>query len=357
LGKGLWLERASLSGLERKDSKGMNVWDWKEWMKMEQNILEEQRERKNDKEEIKTDVLILGSGPSGLTSAIFTARAKLKTIVLEEAFTGGQVTTTYQVANYPGTQGVVNGLDLVDNMKAQVESFDAQILEMKTVQHIELEGEAKRIYTPNEVYVAKSVILSTGAQPRKLPIPEEEKFKGKGIHYCATCDGAFYHDKEITVVGGGLSALEEAQFLTRFAKKVTLLNRKNMFKAPLGLIREVENHPKIEVRYHKEVQSADGSEFLESIQVVDTETKALEIVETDAIFVYIGLVPKTNLFHGKIKLSDAGYILTDEDMATNVSGVFACGDVREKSVRQIATAVGDGAIAGVMAERHIKSLE
>lgn len=309
---------------------------------------------KNRKKEISCDVLILGAGPAGLTAGIFAGRAKLKTIILDEAFAGGQVATTFDIANYPGTKGVVRGMDLVDNMKAQALSFGCEIYEMKSIDSIELNSQDKSVSTQDEIFKAKSIIISTGAQPRKLPVEEEAEFRGRGIHYCATCDGAFYIDKEVVVVGGGVSALEEAEFLTRFAKNIIILNRKPQFKAPDGLIKEVEENPSIEVLYNKTVQSVHGESYVESIIIKDTLSGATESLKTDAVFAYIGLEPKTEYLKDQIKLSEGGYIITNEKMETSVNGIFACGDGRDKEIRQIATAVGDGAIAGVMSERYIK---
>lgn len=309
--------------------------------------------KREKREKVYCDFLIMGGGPAGLTAAIYAARARLLTVVVDEGLIGGQVSTTFQVANYPGTNGVVRGIDLMENMKKQALDFGAHIDDLKEISDINLEGKEKIIKTEDTDYYAKAVLIATGATPRKLPAEGEKEFRGRGVHYCATCDGAMYHDANVFVVGGGESAAEESIFLTRYAKNVTIVNKHDHFMASKTARDEVLKNPNIRVIWNSEVQKIKGDNFVKSVTIKNTKTGKVEEIEADGLFVYIGMQPKTDLFIGKVRTNEQGYILTDGDMSTNIPGVFAAGDVREKKVRQIVTAVGDGAIAGIMAERFI----
>lgn len=302
---------------------------------------------------VNCDVLIVGAGPAGLTAAIYAARSKLYTVVLDTSITGGQVSTTFQVANYPGTNGVVRGLDLMENMKNQATTFGSQIEEMQNVLEIDGSGEEKTVRTDNTLYTAKALIIATGALPRKLPIPEEKDYRGMGIHYCATCDGAFYQDADVLVVGGGISAVEEAEFLTRYAKRVTIVNRSDKFKAPKASIDELMSNPTVSVIWNSVIAGVSGDGFMTAATIENVKTGEKTELKADGAFIYIGLEPATGFFQNQLKLSANGHIITDERMMTSIPGVFAAGDVREKEIRQISTAVSDGTIAGVMAERYI----
>lgn len=310
---------------------------------------------KNKRNKVYADVLILGGGPAGLSAAIYAARSKLNTVVLDESMTGGQVATTYHVANYPGTNGVVRGIDLSENMKKQALSFGAQFEELKQIIEVKLDGEEKYIKGDDTDYYSKVVIVATGAHPRRLPAEGENEFKGRGVHYCATCDGALYQDADLLVVGGGNSALEEAVFLTNYAKKVTIVHHKDSFTAAKVAQDKARENPNIEFLFNTSIKKVKGERFLTSVEIEDNVTKEIRELKTDGVFVYIGMEPKTQLFNNILKIDEYGYILTDEDMKTNLDGVFAAGDVRQKKVRQIATATSDGVIAGIMAEKYINS--
>ncbi len=305
------------------------------------------------REKVRCDVLIIGGGPAGLSAAIYAARSKLYTIIVEEGLTGGQVATTYHVANYPGTNGVVRGNDLVDNMKKQAESFGTIIDDLKEISEVIFDGKEKCVKTEDTDYYAKSIIIATGASPRKLPAEGEREFRGRGVHYCATCDGAMYQDANIIVVGGGTSAVEEAVFLTRYAKHITIISRGKSFKAAQASQNEVFSNPNISVIWDTEIRKVNGDNFVTNVTVENLVTKETSTIETEGIFVYIGSEPKSSLFQGKLDLDDYGYIVTDEDMMTSVRGVYAAGDIRKKKIKQISTAVGDGTVAGVMAERFL----
>lgn len=305
------------------------------------------------RQKIYSDVLILGGGPAGLSAAIYAARAKLYTIVLDEGITGGQAATTFHVANYPGTNGVVRGLDLMENMKKQALDFGAQIEDLKKIVNIEIDEEKKHVETEDADYYAKVLIIATGAEPRKLPAEGEKEFRGRGVHYCAACDGALYQDTSLVVVGGGNSAVEEAVFLTRYAKHVTIVHQFDHFQASKTAQDEAFKNPAISVIWNSEIRKINGDNFIRSVNVENLKTGEIKEIEADGLFVYIGMQPRTEMFKGKIHLNEYGYIVTDEDMKTNVPGVFAAGDVRNKKVRQIATATSDGVIAGIMAEKYI----
>ncbi|NLX76631.1 MAG: thioredoxin-disulfide reductase [Clostridiaceae bacterium] len=306
-----------------------------------------------ERNKTECDVLILGGGPSGLTSAIYAARSKLYTVVVDNSMAGGQVASTYQVANYPGTNGIIRGIDLVNNMKKQALDFGARIDDMQDIVGIDLSGEMKKLTTKKNDYYARSVIIATGATPRKLNVEGEETFAGKGVHYCATCDGAFYYDADVIVVGGGDAAVEEAVFLTRFARKVTVVHRRDHFTASKLAQEELFKNPSIEVLFNTEVKSINGKDFVTGVTLMDNNNNRTYEKDTDGIFIYIGSQPQSALFKGQIETDDNGYIITDENLQTSVKGVFAAGDVRRKAVRQITTAVADGSVAAIMAERYL----
>ena len=306
-----------------------------------------------NKEVKELDLVILGAGPAGLTASIYASRAKLNMILLENAFIGGQVRNSYVIENYPGFNSI-DGASLADKMQEQAESSGAVIDEFDPVLNISLTENKKVVETESYIYKPKAVILATGATPRKLPVKNEEKFAGKGVHYCAVCDGAMYADKVVAVVGGGNAALEEAVFLSRFAKKVYIIRRYDYFRSERSVLEEAEKNEKIEILYNKDLIAVEGNDFVEKVVIKDTITGEESEMNMDGVFGYIGTKPKTEEFKKYINLNEAGYIITNELMETNVSGVFAAGDVREKAYRQITTAVADGTIAALEAEKYIK---
>lgn len=308
------------------------------------------------KEQVSADVLILGGGPAGLTSAIYTSRAKLKTMIIEEGLAGGQAATTYHIANYPGTPGVLGGKDLMQHMIDQAKSFGAEIHDLKEVARLELKGDIKRIITEDTEYSAPVVILATGAESRRLPAEGEADFRGNGVHYCATCDGAMYQDAdEVIVVGGGNSAVEEAIYLTKFAKHVTIIHQFDHFQASKTAQEEAAVNEKLSVIWDSEVRSIVGEKHLTGVVIENIKTHETSTVNANGVFVYIGMQPRTKVFAEEVKLNQWGYVEADDEMKTNLEGVFVAGDVRSKTVRQVATAVGDGAVAAVNAERYLAS--
>ena len=298
------------------------------------------------------ELIIIGGGPAGLTAAIYATRAKLDMLLLEDQILGGQVRNSYTIENYPGFKKV-SGTELADLMQQQAEELGAEIDEFDMVEKVDLNGEEKIIETNSYIYKTKTVIIATGATPKKLPIPDEEKFSGKGVHYCAVCDGAMYEGKIIGVVGGGNSALEEALFLTKFATKVVMIRRHDYFNGEKATIEEVMNHPKIEILFNEDLFNVDGNDFVEKAIIKNSKDGSEKEIPMDAVFGFIGTEPKTDHFKEYINLTHNGYIKTDEGMRTNVEGVYAAGDVREKEYRQITTAVADGTIAALQSEKYV----
>lgn len=298
------------------------------------------------------DLIIIGAGPAGITASIYASRAKLNSLLLEEAIIGGQVRNSYSIENYPGFKKT-SGIELSDLMYEQALSLGSKIDEFDMIEKVQLTDNEKIVETNSYIYKTKAVIIATGAEPKKLPIPNEQKYSGKGVHYCAVCDGAMYEGKIVGVVGGGNSALEEAVFLSRFAKKVLIIRRHDYFNGEKKLLDEVEANPKIEIMYNWDLVDVNGDNFMTSAKIKNTKTEEEKEIELDAVFGYIGTEPKTSLFKDYIELSKSGYIITDEDMRTNVKGVYAAGDVRDKKYRQITTAVSDGTIAALDAEKYI----
>ena len=302
------------------------------------------------------DILVMGAGPAGLAAAVYAARAKMNVIVLDESVPGGQAGSTFHIANYPGTPGVVQGKDLVKNMKEQAESFGARIDALKEVFEVSLTGDHKTVQTEDTLYSAKAVILASGSRPRALPAANAEEFKGRGVHYCATCDGAMYQDRKIVVIGGGTSAMEEAVYLTRFASHVTIIHRSEKFRANVTDIEHARSNPKIDILTGKVVKEIRGQGYaLTSVVLEDVNTGILSELPTEGAFVYIGNEPQTTAYRQQVDLDDNQYVVASEDTLTNIRGVFAAGDIRTKAIRQVVTAVSDGAVAGIMAERFASS--
>ncbi len=307
------------------------------------------------KEEIKRvdcDVIILGAGAAGLSAAIYTSRAKMDTIIVDESVPGGQTASTYHVANYPGTPGIVNGKEIIQNMKEQAKSFGTRIDDLKEISEIRLKD--KYVRTEDTEYFAKAVIIASGAKPRDLPAEHADEFKGRGVHYCATCDGSMYQDRKVVVVGGGNSAVEEAVFLTRFASHVTIIHQFDNFQAYKTAQEEAFNNEKIDIIWDSEVRKVNGQgHALTSVVIENLKTKELSEIPTEGAFVYIGTEPMSKMYSGQVEMDEWGYIAATEDTKTNTDGVFVAGDIRTKLIRQVVTAASDGAVAGIMAERYV----
>ncbi|MCF7919055.1 MAG: thioredoxin-disulfide reductase [Candidatus Cloacimonetes bacterium] len=301
---------------------------------------------------IKYDIAIIGSGPAGLSAAIYAARGGLKTVVFEKGIMGGQITVTQEVENYPGFHKTLSGFELMDEMKKHADKFNTDYRE-EEVKGIGLQGLCKVIETNKGMYHAKTLIFATGAHPRKLNVPGEDKFYGKGVSYCATCDGVFYRDKAVAVVGGGDSAVEEAIFLTRFVKKVYLIHRRDKLRAVQIIQERAFNNPKIEIIWDSEVQEVNGDDFVTSITIYNKKLEKRSKVPVDGIFIYAGILPNNEIIESRIELDEAGFVKVNEDMHTNVPGIYAAGDIVSKKLRQVITAAADGAIAAWSAEKWI----
>ena len=308
------------------------------------------------------DLIILGAGPAGLAAGLYGARAGLSTLILERGAEGGQAAQTDRVENYPGAMlEEESGYSLTARMAAQAESFGA-LRKADEIRSLELEGEVKTLTGASGVYQARTVILATGASPRKLGCPGEDTFTGQGVSYCATCDGAFFRGLEVYVAGGGDSAVEEALFLTRFARKVTIIHRRDRLRAVKSLQDKAFSNEKMSFLWDSEIESLDGQDVLQAIRLRNVKTGEISEITADqddgmmGLFVFVGLDPNSGLLEGKLPL-EKGYIKTDENMHTEIPGVFAAGDIRVKSLRQIVTAAADGAIAAMEAERYLAAQE
>lgn len=289
------------------------------------------------------DVIIIGGGPGGLSCALYTQRANLKTLVLEGTGIGGQVNYTYEVDNYLGFSG--SGAELSEKMRKQVEKFGVTFLAEKVREIADWDKELKTVKTRKGVYRAKAVVIATGANPRLLGVDGEDRLKGAGVSYCATCDGAFFKDKTVMVVGGGNTALEDAVYLSKFCRAVYLVHRRDGFRANAQLVDKVKNSQKILVKTNEVVEKIQGDMGVKSVVLRHTLSSKMSVVDTEAVFVAIGRIPETTLVADKLKLDDSGYIITDENMRTNIPGIYAIGDVRNTPLRQIVTAAADGAVA------------
>ena len=305
------------------------------------------------------DVVIIGGGPAGLTAALYLARAKYRCIVLEKEKFGGQITITEEIVNYPGA-GKTSGKALTEQMRLQAKAFGAEFA-LEKVEKIDMDGDIKKVHVEGgKTYEALGVVLALGASPRKLGFTGEKEFQGRGVAYCATCDGEFFAGREVLVVGGGLAAVEEAMFLTKYATKVTILVRKSEFAAPAGVVEKLKEYPTISVRFRTEVEEAGGDGVVTYAKLKNNETG--EITEYRAadggnfgIFVFAGYEPATGLVKDQVEL-DRGYIVTDKEMMTSVPGIFAAGDVCIKALRQVVTAVADGAIAATSLEKYVSGI-
>ena len=290
------------------------------------------------------DCIIIGSGPAGLTAAIYAARACLSVLVLEKEFvSGGQVVNTYEVDNYPGYRGI-SGFDLGMKFREHAEKLDVEFV-MEAVERVDLEKEEKIIYTDQSEYHGRTVILAMGASHRKLEVRGEEDFSGMGVSYCATCDGAFFKGKTVAVVGGGDVAIEDAIFLSRGCEKVYLIHRRDELRAAKSLQKKLMALPNVEIIWDTVVNEICGEDQVEALFIENKKTGAKKHLPVDGVFVAVGMKPNTNMVPDEIKKDEAGYIVADENCVTNVTGIFAAGDVRTKMLRQIITAAADGANA------------
>jgi len=302
------------------------------------------------------DVAIIGSGPAGLSAALYASRADLDTVVLTGQSMGGQVALTNEVDNYPGFPEGLAGPELVQKMQVHAERFGATVV-IDTITEVDLSQRPFRLTGEYDGYRAQAVIIATGASPRFLHVPGEVEYTGRGVSYCATCDGWFFRDKEVIVVGGGDSALEEALFLTRYARKVTIVHRRDELRAGPALQKRAMANDKIDFIWNAVVTEVLGAESVQAVKLRNTKTGEEWRQDTDGVFIFIGHIPNTELFEGQLDIDDRGYLAIDGHMATKIAGVWAAGEVADSTFRQVITSAGMGASAAIQAQRWLDEQE
>ena len=306
------------------------------------------------------DIVIVGGGPGGLTAGIYAARAKMKTLLLEKIMVGGQAAITETIENYPGFPDGIGGLELTDRMKEQAAKFGLEFIddEVREIKGETFEaGKGFIISTDGEEYRTLAIVIATGAQPSNLHVPGEKRLTGKGVSYCATCDGPFFRDQDIVVVGGGDTAVEEALFLTKFGKKVYLVHRRDRLRATKILQERAFANPRIEVIWDSVLTEIVGKATVEGARVKNLKTENETMIPAKGVFVFVGIVPNTSFLHDLVEIDQNGYIITDDNMRTSEEGVFACGDARKKLLRQVITACGEGATAAFAAQHYVEELK
>ncbi|MBI9031831.1 thioredoxin-disulfide reductase [bacterium] len=304
------------------------------------------------------DVIIVGGGPAGLSAAIYAARGNLSTAVFEKALIGGQINVTYEVENYPGIPEVLSGFELSDRIKQQADKFGPEFIEEEIIKiDFASTNGVKKVYTDDNEYLAKTIIIASGAQPRYLNCPGEQEFIGKGVSYCATCDGALYRNKVVAVIGGGDSAVEEGMFLTKFASKVYVIHRRDELRAVKSIQDRAFKNEKMVFIWDSVVEEVQGENFVKNLVLKNLKTEEKQDLPVDGVFVYVGILPNNELLKKDITLDKSGFVITNEIMETNISGVYAIGDLRNTPLRQVITACSDGAIAAFYAEKFISEME
>ena len=304
---------------------------------------------------MKRKVIIIGSGPAGLTAAIYSARANLSPLVFEGIQPGGQLTITTDVENYPGFPDGVMGPDMMDKFRKQAQRFGAECL-FQTVEKVDISKKPFSVWANGQKYQSDSIIISTGASAKLLGLDSEKELMGNGVSACATCDGFFYKDKKVVVVGGGDSAMEEATFLTKFASEVIIIHRRDEFRASKIMVERAIKNPKISIKYNTIVKNIIGTKDsgVQSIELEDVKSKTTSVFNCDGVFMAIGHVPNTKIFNSSLQLDENGYIITMPDSThTNIEGVFACGDVQDSIYKQAVTAAGSGCMAALDAEKFL----
>ena len=310
----------------------------------------------NEKEIVQRDLIILGSGPAGLSAAIYAARAHLHPLIITGMSLHGQAATTDTIENYPGFPEGVGGSELGMLFQTQAERFGAEII-MDHATSVDLSQKPIKIESYSKEYRCESLIITTGADPRKLGVPGEKEFTGKGVSYCGTCDGWFFKDKDIVVVGGGDSALEEGLFLTRFANSVTIIHRREELRAGAILRKRAMEHPKIKFIWNSVVTEILGDNAVNAVKLKNVKTEEETLHKTDGVFIFIGHIPNSELFTGQIEMDKAGYIITNGVMETSIPGVYAAGEITDPHFRQVITSAGMGAAAAIQATHFLENLE
>lgn len=302
------------------------------------------------------DIIILGGGPAGLSAAVYAARSAAKTAVIDVSMFGGQPADYLELENYTGFKKI-GGYDLMEKFEEHADMFGIQKFPMEEIQSVDLTSDIKMVKTLNGNFRAKAVIIATGAQPKKLGIKGESEFMGRGVSYCAVCDGAFYKDKTVVVVGGGNAAVEEAMYLTRFANTVYVIHRRDELRADKIIQERAFKNNKLKFIFDTIVKEIDGDKTVKNVVIENVKSGEIKNLATDGVFPYIGFVPNVELFNGQVKSDNNGFIITDDKMQTNLKGVYAVGDVRTTPLRQVITAAADGAVAAVYAGKYIETAQ
>lgn len=302
---------------------------------------------------VNYDVIVIGGGPAGLSAALYTTRALLKTLIIEKAVVGGLITTTSEIENYPGSTEESTGASLTQRMLTQATNAGAE-LEFDAIESVvKMNDGFELIGLSGDVYSARCLIIATGSQPRLLNIPGEKEFRGRGVSYCATCDAGFFKNKHIAVVGGGDTAIKEAEYLTKFASKVSVFVRRDELRASMAVVSKIKKNTKIELIYNTVVEEIKGGQRVETLRIKNVHTNVRRDMPIDGIFVFAGYAPNAEVFKDILQMNENGYIITDKHMQTSVEGIYAVGDVRDSVLRQVITAAADGAIAGVEVEKYL----
>lgn len=310
----------------------------------------------SEKKKAQYDVAILGAGPAGLSAAIYAARGAAKTAVIDISMFGGQPSNYLELENYPGL-GKIGGYDMMEKFEEHADLFELDKFPMQEIEKIDLVSPVKTIETKDTIFEAKTVIIATGAQAKKLGIPGEKEFVGRGVSYCAVCDGAFYRDKVVAVVGGGNAAVEEGTYLTKFAKKVYIIHRRDQLRADKIVQERAFKNEKVEFIYDTIPVEIQGKDTVENFVIKNVKTDEQTNLKVDGVFPYIGFSPNIDYINAQVEQNEAGFIVTDETMQTSVKGVFAVGDVRTTPLRQVITAAADGAIAGCFAVKYLEEVQ
>lgn len=310
----------------------------------------------NEKKTLQYDVVIMGGGPAGLSAAIYAARGSAKTAVIDTSMFGGQPSNYLELENYPAL-GKIGGYDMMEKFEEHADMFNIEKFPMQEIEKIDLLPDTKIIETKEFVFEAQTVIIATGAQAKKLGIKGEKEFAGRGVSYCAVCDGAFYRDKTVAVVGGGNAAVEEGCYLTKFAKKVYIIHRRDSLRADKIVQERAFKNDKVEFVYDTVPVEINGTDCVESFVVKNVKTNETSELKVDGVFPYIGFAPNVDYINAQVKQDEAGFIVTDEFMQTSIKGVYAIGDVRTTPLRQVITAAADGAIAGFSATKYLDEIK
>ena len=309
-----------------------------------------------EKQTLNYDMLILGGGPAGLAAAIYATRGTLKTAIIDISMIGGQPANYLEIENYPGFS-LSGGFELMEKFEEHADKFGVDKFPMEEIAKVELEKDEKIVETTNKIFKSKAIILATGAKAQKLGIPGEKELGGRGVSYCAVCDGAFFKEKVVTVVGGGNAAVEEAMYLTKFASKVRIIHRRDQFRADKIVQDRAFANPKLEIIWDTVPLEIKGENKVSSIVLKNVKTDEIFELDTDGVFPYIGFAPNSELFNAQVNTDKAGFIITDMHLATNISGVYAAGDMRVTPLRQVITATADGAIAATSAIKYLETIE